>query len=305
VSRFFAFGCSFTNYNWPTWADIMGECFEYSENWGAVGAGNHFIHNALIECDIRNKITAEDVVAIMWTSVTREDRYRNGEWVSPGNIYTQDVYSDEYVKTWADTRGYYIRDLSFMYSAKKLLESIGCKFYFMSMVDLDNSGDHFDEIKADMSDLFTHYRDTLDIVKPSMHTVVFNRDWWSRPLLNLDQNIESVREKWYQIAGADWPEFESFISGSYVKSSKKSVIKEILDVSKWDLLDLIRRTRRYDLHPIPGEHLLYLNKVLPEYDISEKTQLLIGIADQQVKKRPKIFPKLPQDFKIIKITSRW
>ena len=31
--RFFAFGCSYTEYFWPTWPDIIGQEIPYYENW--------------------------------------------------------------------------------------------------------------------------------------------------------------------------------------------------------------------------------------------------------------------------------
>ena len=37
MSRLFTFGCSFTNYAWPTWADFLGLEFEHFENWGVSG----------------------------------------------------------------------------------------------------------------------------------------------------------------------------------------------------------------------------------------------------------------------------
>ena len=75
VRRLYTFGCSFTQYFWPTWADILGQEFDYYENWGKLGGGNQFIFNSIIECSLRNKLTPNDTVAIMWTNVTREDRY--------------------------------------------------------------------------------------------------------------------------------------------------------------------------------------------------------------------------------------
>lgn len=34
MTRLFTFGCSFTKFFWPTWADILGQEFDYYENWG-------------------------------------------------------------------------------------------------------------------------------------------------------------------------------------------------------------------------------------------------------------------------------
>jgi hypothetical protein len=46
MSRLFTFGCSFTNYRWSTWADCLAPEFDYFENWGQSGGGNHYIFNS-------------------------------------------------------------------------------------------------------------------------------------------------------------------------------------------------------------------------------------------------------------------
>ena len=45
--RIFTFGCSFTNYLWSTWANILGYEFREAEfyNFGKSGAGNQYIFN--------------------------------------------------------------------------------------------------------------------------------------------------------------------------------------------------------------------------------------------------------------------
>ena len=43
MSRLFTFGCSFTNYRWSSWADCLAPEFDYFENWGQAGGGNHYI----------------------------------------------------------------------------------------------------------------------------------------------------------------------------------------------------------------------------------------------------------------------
>jgi len=67
--RLFTFGCSFTNYKWKTWADIIGTQFEEFQNWGKSGSGNFFISSSLYECHSINKITKDDVVLIMFSSI--------------------------------------------------------------------------------------------------------------------------------------------------------------------------------------------------------------------------------------------
>ena len=74
--RAFCFGCSFTNYEWPTWVDILRKDLDIQvQNWGLQGLGNVGILSKMIQCDIINKFTNEDLVIVLWSSWTREDRY--------------------------------------------------------------------------------------------------------------------------------------------------------------------------------------------------------------------------------------
>lgn len=187
--RLFAFGCSFTNYLWPTWADIIGSEFEVYENWGQLGAGNPFIHNALVECSIVNKLTPEDTVMIMWSNMTRHDAYYDGGWHTGGNLLIEDNKHFGF-----DLRGFYVRDLSLIHSAKQMLDSIGCKYIMTSMVDIQTS-DQFKNIDArsHVSDLLDFYKSTMDTIRPSVQATVFNGDWNNRPFRSLSQKFRLER----------------------------------------------------------------------------------------------------------------
>ena len=91
--RFFAFGCSFTNYKWPTWADIISQEFteENSFNYGCCGAGNYIITHSVMEADHFHNLGPDDLVMVMFTNFQREDRYvkNKGGWLYHGNIYSQ------------------------------------------------------------------------------------------------------------------------------------------------------------------------------------------------------------------------
>ena len=104
--RIFTFGCSFTNYLWSTWANILGYEFREAEfyNFGKSGAGNQYIFNTLMQADAAYDFTHEDLIIVQWTNVSREDRYfhagaeilnstetSHGAWSTPGNIYSQDT----------------------------------------------------------------------------------------------------------------------------------------------------------------------------------------------------------------------
>lgn len=87
-NRFFAFGCSYTNFFWPSWPEIIERDLGIpSENWGFCGAGNVAIMHRIVECDIKNNFTDDDLIVVTWSSWSREDRYLRSGWTQCGNIF--------------------------------------------------------------------------------------------------------------------------------------------------------------------------------------------------------------------------
>lgn len=165
MTRLFAFGCSFTNYRWSTWADCLAPEFDYFENWGQSGAGNQFIFNSVIEADQRHQFGTDDTVVVCWTSIDREDRYVDRRWHTPGNaFFATNVFNTEYLKTHIDERGYLIRDLAAIKAVKTLLESRpGVRWEFLSMGEITTV--HHDVVQL--------YQDTVCSIKPGYDKTVF------------------------------------------------------------------------------------------------------------------------------------
>ena len=267
MSRLFTFGCSFTNNRWPTWADIVGRGFEYYKNWGKEGAGNSFIFYSLIECIKREQITSQDTVMIMWTNIGREDRYiRNRGWITPGSIYNQDTYDKNFVEQFADPTGYLIRDMAQVSAAKHILESIGCKFYFLSTVPLSMYDDNVDDRLSIDNQIIDLYKEEIDCIKHSVYSVVFNDNWFSRSGY-IDE--KELKREYNVVAGPDWPTWENFINNN-CQGVPKSIKKEI-ESHNFSL----RLTMRTDTHPLPSEYLMYIEQVLPDLGIAEDTKLLV------------------------------
>jgi len=135
--RLFTFGCSFANWSYPTWADMLIQEFKSrgleGYNFGCAGAGNLYIFTKLMEANQVFKFNNEDLILISWTSMQREDRYAKGEWHTPGNVYNQSVYSDEFVKEWADLKFYHLRDSALISAARKSFEHTVGGFYTTAM----------------------------------------------------------------------------------------------------------------------------------------------------------------------------
>lgn len=178
--RFFAFGCSFTHYCWPTWADIISKEFKKSYNYGRSGAGNFFIYQSLIEAILKHKIDKNDLVMIMFSNVTREDRFTKARgWITPGNLYFQNEYDNKFLKNYMCDHGYLMRDLNLVTGCALALDNIGCDYKFMSMVPFDSK--QSDGIKMPEIDyLLKFYKTTLDTIEPSVLDIIFKGDWNTR-----------------------------------------------------------------------------------------------------------------------------
>lgn len=177
MSRLFTFGCSFTNYRWSTWADILGAHYDEYQNWGQSGAGNHYIFNSVMEADQRSQFSAGDTVVVCWTSSHREDRY-TARWQTLGNIFYTDIYTKEY-KQEITNRGCLIRDIAFIKAVKILLENKpGVDWKFISMHNMR----HWDLWKATDADhdVVDVYQDVFDCIGPSFRETLFPEQWPDR-----------------------------------------------------------------------------------------------------------------------------
>jgi hypothetical protein len=198
MNRFFAFGCSFTQNNFRlTWADIIGREFDVYQNWAKQGAGNQFIFNSLIECNTRHKFTSDDTVIIMWTSVSREDRYVKDTWIVNGSVYNSNSLSEEWVREFACERGYLIRDLASISAASDLLKVWGVNYKFLSILPIVNPNELRESIKNDdnNNDITNLYSDVIQEIRPSVYEVIFNSENWNIKKSNFGQFVaEGVRD---------------------------------------------------------------------------------------------------------------
>jgi hypothetical protein len=180
MTRLFTFGCSFTNYRWSTWADCLAPEFDYFENWGQSGAGNHYIFNSIMEADQRQMFGPNDTVIVCWTTATREDRYVQGRWQTLGNMHSCPIYNPEYLKTHVDDRGYLIRDFAFVKAVKTLLENRpGVNWKFMSMMEIA-SMPWPDDTVSEHRDVMRLYEDVFHAMGPSYQKTLFNNGWPDR-----------------------------------------------------------------------------------------------------------------------------
>jgi len=154
---------------WPTWADILSKNMPQAEfyNFGKIGCGNLFISMRISEMSRRLNFNSDDLVIVMWTSMTREDRHIDGEWRSEGNIYNQSLYPRDFVRDFCQPDFFLIRDTSLMNITKGYLQTLPCKSMFLNAWPWKSS-DHIDSKTIDFytdyiaNDIQFIYEDTLN-----------------------------------------------------------------------------------------------------------------------------------------------
>jgi len=187
MTRLFTFGCSFTNYRWSTWADCLAPEFDYFENWGQSGAGNHYIFNSMMEADQRHRFDEGDTVIVCWTNVLRDDRYIKDRWITLGGVASANVYTKEFLTYEVDLRGYFIRDIAMIKAAKEMLRSRpGVKWYFTSMIPMYMEDIHTNVVVD--RDVVELYQDVLDDFVPSFFETLRPEGWWLSPPLPMDDH---------------------------------------------------------------------------------------------------------------------
>ena len=178
--RFFAFGCSFTSYMWPTWADVVSKEMPSAEffNLGVSGSGNLLISLRIAEANTRFKFTDTDLIMVMFTTYTREDRWVKGKWVQAGNIYNNDIYPKDWVRDFCDERGYLIRDAALLENTIRYLESLPCDSHCMLSVPFREGSNECDSpYQNENSDVADLYAETLSKFPPSMYELELKNMW--------------------------------------------------------------------------------------------------------------------------------
>ena len=262
--RLLTFGCSFTNYVWPTWADVLAQDFDQFENWGRIGSGNHFILYSLAEAIHRSKITKDDTIAVMFTSFAREDRWIKGYWVTPGSVYHSGM-SANHIDSYNDPDGFVITNLAVIDSVIRIIQGLGCNYLLMSTVPPATIDDSYLGLKFKFTQSADSlYRQTLDQIKPSVYETIFNNDWNSRDNILIPRArfnvLKDFCRRYQECAGPDWPKFDNFLMGK-VDDIKKSILQEIDEQFDFYAWHQKINTKRQDQHPTPLEHLEYLKLI--------------------------------------------
>lgn len=192
VKRFFAFGCSFTNYYWAMWPEVvkqeLGDVEFY--NNGLVGAGNLFIAHQIYDANEVYQFDEHDLIMVCWSSVYRNDWFIDDKWLLEGNMYYPGLRNGMLPDSLKDINHHVIRDASVITGVCKFLESLPSQSHQLCMVNnflpLDqDDGDIPEDIlnHPECKPLVEYCR---DIIKPSFwdmgYDLEFKQDYWENTI---------------------------------------------------------------------------------------------------------------------------
>jgi len=171
--RLITIGCSFTNYLWETWADLLAYEMPQAEyiNVGQSGAGQIYMVAQLNQAMNKLNLSQDDLVCIMWSTYYRDDRYLDNGWVTPGNIYTQNVYPMDYVMKFYTPRGMAIRDLALIDTTSRMLENVNFDVLMtmsMPLTKHEAEGSHQQFLNENMEDVYMLYNNIDKNMLPSI-----------------------------------------------------------------------------------------------------------------------------------------
>jgi len=179
--RLFAFGCSFTQYKWLTWPEIVAYDLNIPMfNLGRAGAGNQYIVNAIAQANEVYNFNSKDLVMICWSGYMREDRWINNDWTAKGIVTNSPHYDQEFVDKYMDTEGVVVRDFAGFAMVKRLLDKLDCQHHMFSVYPMwqtEVGKEHaIDTNNNTVSKLREIYRKILLALLPSFTEVLWDSD---------------------------------------------------------------------------------------------------------------------------------
>ena len=180
--RFFVIGCSFTEWYWPTWANIIAEQNPHLEfsSFAKSGQGNIYISTILNQLTHTHNLCETDLVGIMWSTFHRTDYYTSSSNTLKDIIRTDDTnILKNSLHNWGlhgDTihaqlkngtemhgycdRGFLLRDLAIIDNATTVMEQAPYTAFQMYSVEPEEQNNYdptFNNIYRDNSDAIDTY----------------------------------------------------------------------------------------------------------------------------------------------------
>jgi hypothetical protein len=244
MKRLFVFGCSFTHYAWPSWGDMLGNHFDYVENWGWPGLGNRAIAERISECHAKNSFTKDDTVVVQWSTHVRHDWFRTDDphaigWQTNGSIFNylnEDTFDRKWIEKFWDERAYFMHNMNFMLLVQNMLDAVNCTWFMTTITDFSKLGKDYPQDKKRHGETVNNNIENI---------------WEENESLKFYKTsvFENRNDKWITPLGLHaWKDF-----------SKSYKFRDKMYPSKWT-----------DFHPSIDQHSEWLyNELIPRLGLSQ------------------------------------
>ena len=155
-NRVFTFGCSYTNWLWPTWADIIAYDLQIPfYNLGQSGIGNIAISSIILEADLAYTFTKNDLIIVNWSSWHRIDIVDKSsrEWAGGGNVFNNSMFPPKFVKKYWNQNNDIVKNATSIILSNRSV-SID---YQSHMIDYEGRSEY-----GETSYNFTYYQNLLN-----------------------------------------------------------------------------------------------------------------------------------------------
>jgi len=177
--RIFTFGCSFTNYYWPTWADLI----LYKNNGfnlGIRGGGFDSILYRIMEADRICKLMPDDQIIVIFTTPLRWDLIIdevNPSWGTAGQVITSN--NTKYEGELFCLAGLMYKSFYNIILIRDYLELRNLNYLFGSVNNLFNDvGNYFENIDIGESTagLMNYVKNNVEIKLTDFHTFLYGTE---------------------------------------------------------------------------------------------------------------------------------
>jgi hypothetical protein len=208
----------------------------------------------LMQADEFFKFNEDDLIIICWTSITREDRFIGDVWQTHGNIYTQDFYSNEFIKKYVDPLHCQLRDFASMKAAYEFLTAKKCQFHQLKMMEFESLDQYRPtDHKTTLVNAYTSY---MNRIASSFYEVLWNGDLENKRR-TLREEISSAYNDYHPHITEHLIYLER-VFGPIVSPSTKKLVTDTHNQT----ISLIRKDKNH------CEGLNTIRTYLPEVDIA-------------------------------------
>jgi len=193
----FAFGCSFTEYNWVMWPELLQYEFKCSlHNFGKSGASNFYIAHKVLEVCRTYNVNEHDLILICWTSIYRQEKYQYPKWILTGGLDANPVFDKDSLVYKHDKEFYQMNNYAVIKSINDFLTYSRLNYNMFSIQDITkyysflNTAILSSELSNHLVDL---YQPVLDNILPDYHAVLNDNNLVNKDRYNIKQH-KSLRD---------------------------------------------------------------------------------------------------------------